>query len=261
MSNDFKNNRREFLKTTGKAGLAAGLSFTVLPSLAEQYQSANPFSIGADDILYTQQPLPYSYDALQPSIDSMTMEIHYSKHAATYAKNLADAATAEKVDTTKIPLTDLLKKISKYSVKMRNNAGGHYNHELFWKTMKSPGSATSAPTGSLLSAIEKNFTSLDAFKTQFADAAKNRFGSGWAWLVKTSDKKLVIASTPNQDNPLMDLPAGQAGVSEAKGYPLLGLDVWEHAYYLKYQNKRPDYITNWWAVVNWDAVQKRFDAK
>ena len=251
--NNKSNNRREFLKTTGKAGLAAGLSLTVIPSLAEQYSNTDsPIKTAWDDIDYKQQPLPYKYDALQPAIDSMTMEIHYSKHAATYAKNLADEIAAAAVDTAKISLPELLKKISKYSVKMRNNAGGHYNHELFWKTMKTPGSAASAPTGTLLNAIEKNFTSVDAFKTQFADAAKNRFGSGWAWLVKKGDK-LLIGSTPNQDNPLME-------ISDVKGYPLLGLDVWEHAYYLKYQNKRPDYITNWWTVVNWDAVQKRFDA-
>lgn len=253
MNNESKNNRREFLKTTGKAGLAAGLSLTVLPSLAETYNSKNHFRITGDDISYSQQPLPYAYDALLPAIDAMTMEIHYSKHAAAYAKNLADAITAEGVDTGKTSLTDLLGGISKYSVKMRNNAGGHYNHELFWKTMKAPGKDIPAPAENLLSAIEKNFTSVDAFKTQFSDAAKGRFGSGWAWLVLGADKKLLIGSTANQDNPLM-------GISELKGIPLLCLDVWEHAYYLKYQNRRPEYITNWWSVVNWDVVQKRFDA-
>jgi superoxide dismutase, Fe-Mn family len=253
MNNDFKNNRREFLKNTGKAGLAASLSLTVLPSLAEQYNSDNKIQLAGDDISYTQQPLAYAYNELLPAIDAMTMEIHYTKHAAAYAKNLAEAVAAEGVDTNKTSLMKLLAGISKYSVKMRNNAGGHYNHELFWKTMKATGAATSAPTGSLLKAIEKDFTSVDAFKTQFNDAAKNRFGSGWAWLVKTNNKKLIIGSTPNQDNPLM-------GVSELKGYPLLGLDVWEHAYYLKYQNRRPEYIANWWSLVNWDVVQKRFDA-
>ena len=252
MNNEFKNNRREFLKTTGKAGLAAGLAATILPSWACAAGKMTMITTG-DDIAYSQQPLPYGYDALQPAIDTMTMEIHYSKHAAAYAKNLADAVAAESVDISKTSLADLLTGISKYSVKMRNNAGGHYNHELFWKTMKAPAKVSSGPTGSLLSAIEKSFTSTDAFKTQFADAAKARFGSGWAWLVKTADKKLVIGSTANQDNPLMS-------ISELKGYPLLGLDVWEHAYYLKYQNRRPDYITNWWSVVNWDVVQKRFDA-
>jgi superoxide dismutase, Fe-Mn family len=252
MENNFKKNRREFLKTTGKAGLAAGFSLTVLPSLAKQYNSDNHFRSTGDDISYSQQPLPYSYDALQPAIDAMTMEIHYSKHAATYAKNLADAVAAEGVDMNKTSVTDLLAGISKYSVKMRNNAGGHYNHEMFWKTMKAPGTDSPGPSGNLLKAVEKNFNSVDAFKTQFADASKGRFGSGWAWLVAGTDKKLIVGSAPNQDNPLMN-------VSDLKGYPLLGLDVWEHAYYLKYQNRRPDYITAWWSLVNWDVVQKRFD--
>jgi Fe-Mn family superoxide dismutase len=156
------------------------------------------------------------------------------------------------VDVTKEKLTSLLGKISKYSPKMRNNGGGHYNHEFFWKSMRAL-SVGNAPDGSLQSSIIKDFGSVDAFKTQFADAGKNRFGSGWAWLVKTADKKLVVYSTPNQDNPLMD-------ISEVKGTPLLGLDVWEHAYYLKYQNRRPDYINAWWNVVDWNVVQKRFDS-
>jgi Fe-Mn family superoxide dismutase len=133
---------------------------------------------------------------------------------------------------------------------MRNNAGGHYNHELFWQLMK-PAPAT-VPTGSLADAITKTFGSFDAFKTAFGDAAKTRFGSGWAWLLLKKEGGLAISSTPNQDNPLMD-------IAEVKGFPLVGLDVWEHAYYLKYQNKRPDYINNWWNLVNWDYVQKRYD--
>lgn len=133
---------------------------------------------------------------------------------------------------------------------MRNNGGGHYNHELFWQCMK-PGAA-SHPDGKLAEAINHSFGSFEAFKTQFTDAGKNRFGSGWAWLVLNADKKLTVGSTPNQDNPLMS-------ISELKGTPLLGLDVWEHAYYLKYQNKRPDYINNWWNIVNWEFVQKRFE--
>ena len=158
----------------------------------------------------------------------MTMEIHYSKHAAAYAKNLADAVKAENVDTGKEKLTSLLGKISKYSPKMRNNAGGHYNHEFFWKSMKTS-AGNNSPGGFMQSSIIKDVGSFDAFKTQFSDAGKNRFGSGWAWLVKTADKKLVVYSTPNQDNPLMD-------ISEVKGTPLLGLDVWENAYFVKYQN-------------------------
>jgi superoxide dismutase, Fe-Mn family len=250
--NNFKNDRRDFLKTTAKAGLAAGLSMTVLPSLAEQY-SANTvkrIAFGAEEIPYTQQPLPYGYKDLEVAIDAMTMEIHYSKHAATYAKNLSDAVKEEKVDTGKDKLTDLLGKISKYSSKMRNNAGGHYNHEFFWKSMAGKQASNAVP-GTLQQAIVRDFGSFEAFKTQFTDAGKNRFGSGWAWLIATADKKLVIGSTPNQDNPLMD-------ISELKGTPLLGLDVWEHAYYLKYQNRRPDYIQAWWNVVDWGTIQRRF---
>lgn len=235
--------RREFLKTTGKAGVAAGIGLTVLPS----WVSGNADATGNT---FTQQPLPYAYTALEPAIDAMTMEIHYSRHASSYAKNLAEACTAENVNTNSARLEDVLRNISKYSVKMRNNGGGHYNHEMFWQCMK-PGAATS-PGGALAKAITDSFGSLEAMKTKFSDAAKTRFGSGWAWLVINGDKKLVIGSTPNQDNPLMD-------ISDLKGMPLLGIDVWEHAYYLKYQNKRPDYINNWWNIVNWDYVGKRFE--
>ncbi|MEI6264710.1 MAG: superoxide dismutase [Sphingobacteriia bacterium] len=239
------NSRRSFIKTTGKAGLMAGIGLTVLPKFGFA-SSNNSFTN------FTQQPLPYSYNALEPFIDAMTMEIHYSKHAATYAKNLNDECVAQKIDINSQSLENILRKISAYSPKMRNNAGGHYNHELFWQCMK-PGSAT-LPVGKLAAAIDSSFGSFDAFKTQFTDAGKNRFGSGWAWLVLSADNKLVIGSTPNQDNPLMD-------ISELKGKPLLGLDVWEHAYYLKYQNKRPDYINNWWNLVNWDFVATQLNEK
>jgi Fe-Mn family superoxide dismutase len=237
------NGRREFIKNTTKAGIAAGLAMTSIPSFAETFGPA-AYNIG-----FLQKPLPYDFKALEPAIDAMTMEIHYTKHAAGYAKNLADAAVAENVDTKKMKLEDLLQHISKYSAKMRNNAGGHYNHELFWETMTPKGEK--APDQKLGKAIINDFGSYEAFKTQFAEAAKNRFGSGWAWLVLTAGNKLVIGSTPNQDNPLMD-------VAEIKGQPILGLDVWEHAYYLKYQNRRPDYITAWWDVVDWDFVEKRY---
>jgi Fe-Mn family superoxide dismutase len=178
------------------------------------------------------------------------MEIHYSKHAAAYAKNMADAVKAEGVDVSKEKLVSLLGRISKFSPKMRNNGGGHYNHEFFWKSMRAA-SENNQPSGELAATINRDFGSFEAFKTQFSDAGKNRFGSGWAWLVQNKKGKLVIGSTPNQDNPLMD-------ISELKGTPLLGLDVWEHAYYLKYQNRRPDYITAWWKLVNWEVVGKRF---
>ena len=239
MSNNTQN-RRQFLKTSGKAGMA----MATLPIFTKLSPS---FTTALSD--YVQQPLPYGYAALEPFIDALTMEIHYTKHAAAYSKNLADACVAEKVDTNATSLTDLLKNISRYSPKMRNNAGGHFNHELFWQLMK-PAPAT-APTGALAEAITKTFGSFDAFKTALGDAAKARFGSGWAWLVVKTDGSLAVSSTPNQDNPLMD-------IAETKGTPILGLDVWEHAYYLKYQNKRPDYINAWWNLVNWEFVQKKY---
>jgi Fe-Mn family superoxide dismutase len=178
------------------------------------------------------------------------MEIHYTKHAAAYAKNLAEAVDAEKVDTSKLSLEELLASISKYSTKMRNNAGGHYNHSLFWELMNAPGK-TVEPSAALMSAIQKDFGSVDAMKTKFNDAAKARFGSGWAWVIVKKDNKLDVISTPNQDNPLMD-------ISDTKGLPLFGIDVWEHAYYLKYQNKRPDYIGAWWTVINWEFINNRY---
>lgn len=236
-------NRRQFLTETGKAGIA----FATMP-LFTKVLSNKIFNNGSE---YVQQPLPYTYSALEPFIDAMTMEIHYTKHAATYAKNLADACVAEKVDINQVSLTDILKRVSKYSPKMRNNAGGHYNHELFWQIMKP--SPSTAPSGTLADAINKSFGSFEGFQKAFSEAAKTRFGSGWAWLLVNFDGYLVVSSTPNQDNPLMD-------VAEVRGTPLLGLDVWEHAYYLKYQNKRPDYINAWWNLVNWEYVQKRYSA-
>ena len=243
-------NRRQFIKSTSKAGLAAGLSMTVLPALAEQYAGQKAVYGWVEDVPYEQQPLGYAYPALEPVIDAMTMEIHYSKHAAAYAKNLADAVKAEGVDVSKEKLVSVLGRISKFSSKMRNNGGGHYNHEFFWKSMR-VASENNQPSGELAATITRDFGTFDAFKTQFSDAGKNRFGSGWAWLVLNKEGKLVVGSTPNQDNPLMD-------ISDLKGTPLLGLDVWEHAYYLKYQNRRPDYITAWWKLVNWPMVSKRF---
>jgi Fe-Mn family superoxide dismutase len=233
-------NRRQFLKQTGKASIA----IAAMP-LVSSFTTNNYFANGD----FQQQPLPYSYTALEPYIDAMTMEIHYTKHAATYAKNLADACLAEKVDPTQNTLADVLKNISKYSAKMRNNAGGHYNHELFWQLMKPAPSIT--PTGSLGDAINKSFGNFAEFQKAFGEAAKARFGSGWAWLIIKADGNLAVTSTPNQDNPLMD-------IAEIKGFPILGLDVWEHAYYLKYQNKRPDYINNWWNIVNWEVAQARY---
>ncbi len=240
------NTRRGFIINSGKAGLGLYIGSTMLSSCSV----FNKVKSGKYVTGFQQDPMPYNYNALNEAIDGTTMEIHYTKHAASYATNLMDAAKNEGVDTGK-PLEDLLQRISKYSTKMRNNGGGHYNHELFWKNMSPDGG--NKPTGRLATAIEESFGSFEAFKTQYSDAGKNRFGSGWAWLLVDGNKKLRISSTPNQDNPLMD-------VAEVKGFPLLGLDVWEHAYYLRYQNKRADYITNWWKVVNWKYVQERYES-
>ena len=249
MKNDLS--RRAFINTAGKAGVVAGLSGSVLTTFANTGTPEVRNHISPPEpIPYSQRPLPYSYAALEPAIDAMTMEIHYTKHAAAYAKNLGEAVVAEKVDITKTTLEDLLASISKYSTKMRNNAGGHYNHSLFWELMNSPGKAA-IPSSAVLTAIQRDFGSMDALKSKFNDAAKSRFGSGWAWVIINKDGKLDVVSTPNQDNPLMDL-------SDAKGQALFGLDVWEHAYYLKYQNKRPDYITAWWSVLNWDYISARY---
>lgn len=190
--------------------------------------------------------LPYAYDALEPYIDKMTMEIHHTKHHNGYVNNLN--AAVEGTDMEGKPLEMLLKDVSKHPVAVRNNGGGHYNHSLFWTIMQKSGGGK--PEGRLAEAINSSFESFDKFKEHFNKAAATRFGSGWAWLV-VQNGKLAIGSTPNQDNPLMD-------VSELNGTPVLGLDVWEHAYYLKYQNKRPEYIENWWNVVNWNEVAKRF---
>lgn len=186
--------------------------------------------------------LPYAYDALEPYIDKMTMEIHYTKHHGAYVTNLNNAIAG--TDAENKSLEEILANVSKYPVAVRNNGGGHFNHSLFWTLMKPNGGGT--PSGAVLDAINGAFTSFDEFKKQFAAAATGRFGSGWAWLI-VSNGKLSITSTPNQDNTLMD-------ISEVKGTPILGLDVWEHAYYLKYQNRRNEYIENWWNVVNWDKV-------
>ena len=247
------NGRRKFLKNTVKGvavvtvSTAAAGSFLQSCSPSNTLSKSKAFTTGFD-----QTPLPYAYDALENIIDAKTMEIHYSKHAAAYSKALKEAATAEGVNTTE-PLENVLAKISRYSVKMRNNAGGHYNHEMFWKSMQ-PKKAGNLPTGNLQLAIDKSFSSFANFKTQFGDAAKTRFGSGWAWLYIDAANTLKIGSTPNQDNPLMD----NAGI---KGFPILGLDVWEHAYYLKYQNKRADYIDNWWNLVNWNYAESRYNGK
>ena len=239
------SSRRKFIISSATVGIGSMLA---TPAIGKLFAAHNPTAL-INHIGFDQHPLGYAYNALEPSIDALTMDIHYNKHAGAYCKNVKEAATAEGVDIKK-PIEKVLANISKYSLKMRNNAGGHFNHELFWKSL-TPKAGTQ-PSGKLATAINKQFGSKEAFQKQFSDAAKARFGSGWAWLLVTSDKKLIISSTPNQDNPLMD-------IAEVKGFPLVGLDVWEHAYYLKYQNKRTDYIDGFWKILNWDFVSERFN--
>ncbi|SHG73509.1 superoxide dismutase [Pedobacter caeni] len=191
--------------------------------------------------------LPYATDALEPHIDKLTMEIHHGKHHQAYVTNLNKALEGKPEASQSIE--EIVKNISKFPAAVRNNGGGHYNHSLFWEVL-APNKG-GEPKGELAEAINAAFGSFADFKTKFAEAGATRFGSGWAWLIVTADKKLAVTSTPNQDNPLMD-------IAEVKGTPVLGMDVWEHAYYLKYQNRRPDYISAFWNVVNWDAVAERF---
>lgn len=191
--------------------------------------------------------LPYAFDALEPHIDAQTMQIHHDKHHQAYVDNLNKAIAG--TDAENLSLEDLMANISKYPAAVRNNGGGHYNHSLFWEVLGANGGQ---PTGELADAINAAFGSLDGLKEKMNTAGATRFGSGWAWLI-VKDGKLDVCSTPNQDNPLMD-------IAEVKGTPIFGIDVWEHAYYLKYQNRRPEYLTTIWNVVNWNEVAKRFSA-
>ena len=191
--------------------------------------------------------LPYQYNALEPYIDATTMELHYDKHHRGYFKKFTAAIEDTSLET--MAMRDIFAQVSKHDAGIRNNGGGYYNHMLFWESMTPD---ETEPSARLLSHIVKEFKSFDAFKEVFSKAAKTQFGSGWAWLILTEERKLKVVSTPNQDNPLMD-------ISEKKGIPLLTLDVWEHAYYLNYQNKRGDYISAFWNVVNWKTVSKRFE--
>ncbi len=224
----------------------AGILLVAIPVLAN-INGNQLLAQKAKDVTFPD--LPYAYNALEPAIDAKTMEIHYSRHHKAYYTNFL--AALKDSPAGEMDLLDLFANISKQSPAIRNNGGGYYNHKLFWENM-SP--AKTEPSAKLKAAIEKDFGSFDKFKTAFSDAAKKQFGSGWAWLCVDKNGKLFVSSTPNQDNPLMD-------VVDKRGTPLLCLDVWEHAYYLQYQNKRADYVDNFWNVVNWDAVSKRFENK
>ncbi|KTF68273.1 superoxide dismutase [Sphingomonas sp. HT-1] len=217
-------------------------SLAAAPSLALAQATPAPAA-------FTLPALPYAADALEPAIDAQTMTIHHDKHHQAYVDALNKAVAADAALAGQ-SLEQLVARAGTLPAVVRNNAGGHWNHSFFWKTMASPAQA-GAPSPALATAIAGSFGSLDTFKAAFKEAGTKRFGSGWVWLIVGADGKLAITSTPNQDNPLMD-------VAEAKGTPILGNDVWEHAYYLKYQNRRGDYLDGWWQVVNWAEVSRRY---
>lgn len=234
-----KTSRRKFIKDVAQTTALATVGTSLL------FQTEEAWAMETSAVQFSQIALPYAFNALEPNIDALTMEIHYGKHHAAYIKNVNEAVAAEKIQFENEH--QFFSNVSKLSAKARNNGGGAWNHNFFWQIMKPNGGGV--PTGKVGEAIQGAFGSFEKMKEQFTDAAMKRFGSGWAWLVNDGGK-LKIGSTPNQDNPLMD-------VSELKGTPLLAIDVWEHAYYLKYQNKRAEYITNWWNTINWDAVAKQ----
>jgi superoxide dismutase, Fe-Mn family len=235
--------RRNFIKQTTLA--ATGLTLIGVEGLMACNSSKRLMSVAPlTNNEFTLPKLSYAYDALEPFIDKMTMEIHHSKHHNAYVTNLNKAIVGNS-NTVGKSIEEICGMAGKLGDTIRNNGGGHYNHSLFWSLMKP--NAEKMPKGDLADAINANFGSFDKMKEAFNDAAMKRFGSGWAWLVLDANKKLQIGSTPNQDNPLMD-------VATLKGTPILALDVWEHAYYLKYQNKRKDYVESWWNLVDWDKA-------
>jgi len=234
--------RRKFLKA---AGLLTAAAYVGPKSFGNDHLINETSAI--EVLSLTEFPaLPYAYNALEPYIDAKTMEIHYDKHHRAYFTNYVNAIKGTPLEA--MPVSDVFASISKQTDTIRNNGGGYYNHVFFWNSL---GTGSKGPSAELSGAITKTFGSVDKFKDAFNTAAKTRFGSGWAWLYLNSDKNLAVGNTPYQDNPLMDN-------ANIKGTPLLTLDVWEHAYYLKYQNRRPEYIDAFWNVVNWDEVNKRF---
>jgi Fe-Mn family superoxide dismutase len=232
--------KRKFLKTS-MAGLGGLISY---PLYANR-KSAHSIK-GSRSGEFKLPDLPYPYDALEPYIDTKTLTIHHSKHHAAYTAKF-NAAVSEAGITGK-NAREILKEVSKYPVSVRNNGGGYLNHKIYWKVMSPNGGGE--PQGELLDSINRDFGTFDSFKNEFSDAAKKLFGSGWTWLI-VSDGKLKVTSTPNQDNPIMD-------IAEVRGFPILCIDVWEHAYYLKYQNRRAEYVDAFWNVINWDMVSEKF---
>ena len=236
--------RRKFVKSVGLVTAAAYVSPKVIGN-----NQIIVSTLGNDSAPALEFPaLPFAYDALEPYIDARTMEIHYDKHHRAYFTNYVNAVKGTPLEG--MAVTEVFASMSKQSDAVRNNGGGYYNHIFFWNNLAAK---SSGPSAELSAAISKSFGSFDKFRETFSTAGKTRFGSGWAWLYLNSDKNLIVGSTPNQDNPLMD-------ISTVKGTPVLTLDVWEHAYYLKYQNKRADYIDAFWNVVNWEEVNKRYAA-
>jgi Fe-Mn family superoxide dismutase len=236
--------RRNFLRKSSLLALTGLGTQLISDKLLHAMEPGKKFLTNE---VFVLPPMPYGYDGLEPHIDKMTMEIHHTKHHQAYVNNLNKAVAEGNITGT---LEEIIRKVSVHPPAVRNNGGGHWNHSFFWKLMKPGGGGP--PAGKIADAITGTFGTFEAFKTGIEEAGLKRFGSGWAWLTLDSNKKLIIGSTPNQDNPLMD-------VSELKGTPILGVDVWEHAYYLKYQNKRGDYLKAWWNVINWDEVNRNFD--
>jgi|WetSurMetagenome_2_1015567.scaffolds.fasta_scaffold43628_2 superoxide dismutase, Fe-Mn family len=234
--------RRKFIKSAGLLTTAAYIGPRILDKNISNVSIPMEGNVPAEDF----PALPFAYDALEPYIDARTMEIHYDKHHRTYYNNFINAIKGTPLENMSI--YNIFASVSKQTDAVRNNSGGYFNHLFFWNNLKK---GTTGPSPKLMTELTNIFGSFDKFKETFGNAAKTRFGSGWAWLIVGQDKKLIVTSTPNQDNPLMD-------IAPVKGTPLLTLDVWEHAYYLKYQNKRADYVDAFWNVANWDEVNKRY---
>jgi superoxide dismutase, Fe-Mn family len=234
--------RRKFIKSAGLVAATVYVGPRLFGNDQVTAKSSKIEGVPAPEF----PPLPYAYNALEPYIDARTIEIHYDKHHRAYFTNFINAIKGTTLEGK--TMTAIFASISKQTDAVRNNGGGYYNHLFFWNNL---GTGSAKPSSDLSAAITKTFGSFDKFREAFSTAAKTRFGSGWAWLYLTADKKLAIGSSPNQDNPLMD-------ISEGKGIPLLTLDVWEHAYYLKYQNKRADYVDAFWNIVNWEEVGRRY---
>lgn len=242
-------NKREFIKLAGLASVAAAVGNPAGMVSAASLKGKNETNGNSPKAPFTVPALPYAFDALEPHIDKTTMEIHHDKHHGAYVKNLNDAVKGTKYES--LTLDEILATVKADDKAIRNNGGGHYNHSLFW-TLLSPTKTT--PSDKLKAAVTASFGSWEKFQDAFNTAAKTVFGSGWAWLIVTPAKKLQVIATPNQDNPLMK------GIVKETGTPVLALDVWEHAYYLKYHNVRPDYISAFWNVINWNEVDKLYAA-